>query len=72
MCLAQGYNAVSPVRLEPATFLSPVKQSTTEPFALQAFKKNGDEYKGRYQSHISKHDIICHACINAREAWTRY
>ena len=31
MCLAQGHNAVMPVRLEPATLQSRVKHSTTEP-----------------------------------------
>ena len=31
MCLAQGHNAVMPVRLEPATPRSRVKHSTTEP-----------------------------------------
>ena len=31
MCLAQGQNAVLPVRLEPATTQSLVKHSTTEP-----------------------------------------
>ena len=31
MCLAQGHNAVTPVRLEPTTPLSQVKHSTTEP-----------------------------------------
>ena len=31
MCLAQGHNAVKPVRLEPAAPLSQVKHSTTEP-----------------------------------------
>ena len=31
MCLAQGNNTVSPVGLEPATFLYRVKQSTAEP-----------------------------------------
>ena len=31
MCLAQGHNTVIPVRLKPATPLSPVKHSTTEP-----------------------------------------
>ena len=31
MCLAQGHNAVTPVRLEPAATLSRVKHSTTEP-----------------------------------------
>ena len=30
-CLVQGHNAVLPVRLEPATPLSRVKHSTTEP-----------------------------------------
>ena len=31
MCLAQGHNAVTPVRLEPAALRSRVKHSTTEP-----------------------------------------
>ena len=31
MCLAQGHNAVTPVRLEPAAPRSRVKHSTTEP-----------------------------------------
>ena len=31
MCLAQGHNAVMPLRLEPATPQSQVKHSTTEP-----------------------------------------
>ena len=31
MCPAQGHNAVTPVRLEPAAPLSRVKHSTTEP-----------------------------------------
>ena len=30
MCLAQGHNAVTPVRLEPAAPRSQVKHSTTE------------------------------------------
>ena len=31
MCLAQGHNAVAPVRLKPAAPRSQVKHSTTEP-----------------------------------------
>ena len=31
MCLAQGHNAATPVRLEPAAPQSPVKHYTTEP-----------------------------------------
>ena len=31
MCLTQGHNAVTPVRLEPAALRSRVKHSTTEP-----------------------------------------
>ena len=31
MCLAQGHNAVTPVRLEPTALRSSVKNSTTEP-----------------------------------------
>ena len=40
MCLAQGHNAVTPVRLEPAAPRSRVKHSTTEPLG----------------SHMSQHD----------------
>ena len=35
MCLAQGHNAVTPVRLEPAALRSRVKHSTTEPLRSQ-------------------------------------
>ena len=31
MCLAQGHNAVTPARLEPAALRSRIKHSTTEP-----------------------------------------
>ena len=31
MCMAQGHNAVPPVRLQPATLRSGVKHSATEP-----------------------------------------
>ena len=31
MCVAQGHNTVTPVRLEPAASRSRVKRSTTEP-----------------------------------------
>ena len=31
MCLAQGHNAVTPVRLDPAALWSRVKHSTTDP-----------------------------------------
>ena len=31
MCLAQGYNVISPVRLNPVALRSQVKHSTTEP-----------------------------------------
>ena len=34
MCLAQGYNAVTPVRLESAVPRSRVKHSTTEPVVV--------------------------------------
>ena len=33
MCLAQGHNARTPVRLNPATTRSRVKHSTTEPLS---------------------------------------
>ena len=35
MCLAQGHNAVTPVRLEPAALGSRVKHSTTGPLGPQ-------------------------------------
>ena len=35
MCLAQGYNTVTLVRLKPATSQSQVKHSTTEPLRSQ-------------------------------------
>ena len=35
MCLAQGHNAVSPVRLDPATIRSRLKYSTVEPLRSQ-------------------------------------
>ena len=36
ICLVQGHNAVTPVRLEPAAPRSRVKHSTTEPLSLWA------------------------------------
>ena len=40
MCLAQGHNAVPPVRLEPAIPRSKVKHSTTEPLGSLALNDN--------------------------------
>ena len=40
MCLAQGHNAVMPVRLEPWASRSRVKHSTTEP--LRSLKNSVD------------------------------
>ena len=42
MCLAQGYNAVTPVRLEPVALWSPVKHSTTEP--LHSLHADGTDW----------------------------
>ena len=45
MCLAQGHNTETPVRLEPAAFRSGVKHSTTEPLSIVAqsvWCKTGD------------------------------
>ena len=47
MCLAQGHNAVTPVRLEPAAPRSWVKHSTTEPL------------RSRYIFFL----VFCHVCI---------
>ena len=38
MCLPQGHNAVTPVRLEPAALRSRVKHSTTEPLRSHVSK----------------------------------
>ena len=40
MCLAQGHNAVMPVRLEPAALRSAVKHSITEPLHFQTDDDN--------------------------------
>ena len=37
MCLAQGHDAVTPVRLEPAARRPRVKHSTTEPLRSHVF-----------------------------------
>ena len=39
MCLAQGHNAVTTVRLDPAASRSQVKHSTTEPLRSQHIAK---------------------------------
>ena len=39
MCLAQGHNAVTPVRLEPVAPRSRVKHSTTEPLRSVSWKQ---------------------------------
>ena len=38
MCLAQGHNTVTPVRLEPGTSRSRVKHSSTEPLRSLWYK----------------------------------
>ena len=43
MCLAQGHNAVTPVRLEPAAPRSRVKLSTTEPLRSLLYNLNENE-----------------------------
>ena len=47
MCFAQGHNTVLPMRLEPATPLSQVKHSTTEPLRSRTLHHN--------ESHIVAH-----------------
>ena len=56
MCLAQGHNAVPPVRLEPATAQSRVKHLNTESHL----------YKTKHFCPFSKHIcsiIICIICV---------
>ena len=43
MCLAQGHNAVTPVRLKPPASRSQVKHSTTEPLRSLYFLNYGRE-----------------------------
>ena len=59
MCLAKGHNAVPPLRLEPATLRSGVKQSTTEPLSLRSLnnrleiKENFDQTARNQTCHFS-------------------
>ena len=48
MCLAQGHNAVTPIRLEPAALRSRVKYSTTEP--LRSLQKGLNKTKLKNQT----------------------
>ena len=48
MCLAQGHNALTPVRLEPAVLRSRGKQSTTEP--LRSLQKRVKQTKLKNQT----------------------
>ena len=43
MCLAQGHNAVKPVRPEPAAPQSQVKHSTTEPLCSHDYDDDYDD-----------------------------
>ena len=62
MCLAEGDNAVPPVRLEPATPWSRVKHSTTELLNL-ALNLKCENYKdtvnAKYQNRITKKGKAC-------------
>ena len=73
MCLAQGHNAVTPVRLEPTTPRPRVKHSTTEP--LRSLLKDSDTESENLSSLIrlsvsdnqktdSSKDVIIRACIS--------
>ena len=54
MCLAQGHNAVTPVRLEPAAPWSRVKHSTTESLRfLLVYCKNMLKLMGKKTKAIS-------------------
>ena len=44
MCLAQGHNAVTPMKLEPAAVRSRVKHSTTEPLRSHFFRRKRFSY----------------------------
>ena len=46
MCLAQGHNTLTPVRLEPTALLPRVKHSTTEPLRSQKVKMLLVHYNG--------------------------
>ena len=60
MCLAQGHNAVTAVRLKPASSLSQVKHSTTEP--LQSLSQWFNMYallSSRDASELTSTSIHC-------------
>ena len=48
MCLAQGHNAVMPMRLEPAALQARVKHSTTEPLCSQKRFSSMSEHNGHF------------------------
>ena len=54
MCLAQGHNAVTPVRLEPASPRSRVKHSTTEPLRSICSPVRGDKARGLFHVQVDK------------------
>ena len=57
MCLAQGHNAVTPVRLAPAAPRSRVKHSTTEPLRSLVLINSTDHDK-------MSNDVVFHYLQN--------
>ena len=66
MCLAQGHNTVTPVRLAPAPCQSQVKHSPTEPLlSLQiAFKINLLEIHRNHEGYSTSTRFCCMQTVN--------
>ena len=64
MCLAQGHNAVTPVRLKPADPRSLVKHSTTEP--LLSSRGNLSMESQSQNSEVRKNPENVHQCKQTR------
>ena len=60
MCLAQGHNVVTPVRLKPTALQSWVKHSTTEP--LRSWFFSCDQHEPTPGSHVQNKPFNCIIC----------
>ena len=59
MCLAQGHNTVTPMRLEPEALRSGVKHSTTEPLRSLPLGTRGVVYAGRQMGGWVDRWMVC-------------
>ena len=63
MCLAQGHNAVTPVRLEPAALRSRVKHSTTEPLRSHSIISTLFAYGNIVRYDTALVDLTSYFCV---------